>query len=186
MFVCTCFHPMYPTLLLTSFDIWEPHHTTNASDDLIDELIFRNLLPANTHLLRKIPVDFQKAPQLVIHTIQTLQPNVVICCGMAEKRSRLTLETRGHWQETHLHTSLDLPQIAQKLAFSEISHDAGKFVCNYLYFSILKYLQERSFPSHCLFIHVPLLHEGNLHLVLHDFVKVLHLVREQFSLPQSA
>ena len=52
-------------LLLTTFATWKPSQPSNASDDLVAELLKRGMLDANVQVLRHIPVDFQQAPEIV-------------------------------------------------------------------------------------------------------------------------
>lgn len=165
---------MSPTILITSFDIWEAHHRSNSSDDLLEELLVRGVVAnRNIHLLRRMPVDFQLAPEQTIATIERLQPDLVICCGMAEKRSLLTIESNGKLAEKLLHTRIDLMALIQDLEFTDISHDAGQFVCNYLYYSVLNYIYETQKNIHCVFIHVPLLTLETMEVITQDFCKIL-------------
>ncbi|HIK15709.1 MAG TPA: peptidase C15 [Leptolyngbyaceae cyanobacterium M33_DOE_097] len=169
---------MNPSLLLTSFDIWEPHHITNSSDDLLDELTYRKLLPANTHLLRKMPVHFQIAPQLVIRAIEHAKPDLIVCCGMAEKRHWLSLEANGKYMGEVVHTTINLEHLKTQLKFTEISHDAGLFVCNHLYYTVLKYLQKSAFDCPCLFVHVPALNAVNTEMLVSDFAQMLDILMQ--------
>lgn len=164
---------MAPSILLTSFDIWESHHVSNSSDDLIAAMLQRGWLSKTTYLLRKLPVCFQGAPERVIDQITQLQPDIVICCGMAETRQQLTVESNGKHQGEVLKTKLDLEMMVANLPATEVSHDAGDFVCNYLYYSILKYLQTAPLASQTLFVHVPRLHADNQELILQDFRSLL-------------
>jgi pyroglutamyl-peptidase len=168
---------MVPKLLLTSFDTWLPHQPSNSSNDLLNEINQRNSLPKNCDLLQKLPVDFQLAPQQVVTKIHELQPDLIICCGMAESRSFLTLESNGKYEDDIIHTALPLEQFTQELKMTHISHDAGNFVCNYLYYSVLKLLQEKQLNHQCLFVHVPILNQDNLEAIVADFLKLLHQLR---------
>lgn len=169
---------MSPKILLTSFDIWEAHHTSNSSDDLLDELIARELLPANVTVIRRIPVNFQIAPETVIGQIEALQPDIVLCCGMAEKRLRPAIELHGKHEEDIQTTTIDRHWLAQDLHITELSEDAGKFVCNYLYYSVLKYIRDRQLPTKALFLHVPVLNEINLPLITQDFLVLLDRLQQ--------
>jgi len=160
-------------VLLTSFDVWKSHHVSNASDDLITELLNRELLTENVHLLRKVTVDFQLAPETIIAKIQQLQPDIVVCCGMAERRSRLTVESNGTVDAETIHTSIDIHRLIQNLSFTKVSHDAGRFVCNHTYYTILKYFCDAQLKSECVFIHVPVLNAENLEAVVQDFSTIL-------------
>ncbi len=161
---------MRPTLLLTSFDTWQPHQQSNASDDLLAAVLATNPAPDQLHFLRKLPVDFQLAPAQLLQHFQALQPDIVVCCGMAEARSQLTVESNGKHGNDIRHTSLNLDRLIAALPITQISHDAGDYVCNWLYYSVLKYIQEQQAKSDCLFVHVPVLHESNFQPILQDFL----------------
>lgn len=168
---------MSKTILLTSFDIWEAHHVSNSSDVLLEELINRNFLSDEVHLLRKLPVHFQFAPEHTIAKIEQIRPDVVVCCGMAEKRKWLTVETNGKLIEDVIETDVDVNHLIADLAVTRISHDAGNFVCNYLYYSVLKHIQKNQLKSQCIFVHVPVLNELNRELFVNDFCNILQTMR---------
>ncbi|GAB4155711.1 MAG: hypothetical protein Fur0046_35630 [Cyanobacteria bacterium J069] len=136
--------------------------------------VLRHDLPwrDSLYLLRRLPVDFDLAPKLAIAHIQQVQPDIVVCCGMAEARDRLNLEAQAMQGDRVLKTPLDLTHLAADLAMTDISYDAGQFVCNALYFSLLKHTQDTSSAS--LFIHIPVLTPENRLPLLHDFCQILH------------
>lgn len=175
---------MSPKILLTSFTIWEDHHQSNSADDLL-ELMTQECnrvtsdLSAQLHYLRQLPVDYDHAPARIIETLSHLQPHSIICCGMAENRPRLSVESRG----THdcdrndvYHTPLPLEQLIQDLSFTDISHDAGSFVCNHTYYSVLKHVHVQELPSPCLFVHVPMLTPENQAAILTDFTQIVQRI----------
>lgn len=170
---------MAQTILLTSFDIWEPHHVSNSSDDLIAELITKSLLDERMHLLRKLPVDFALAPEQVIAHIKRFEPEVIVCCGMAEKRSQLTVESNGKYQEEVLKTPVNVEHLVTDLTFTSVSHDAGQFVCNHLYYSILKHIRDYRLKSQCVFVHVPVLGAMNVTQAVNDFRIILQKLTKQ-------
>jgi len=172
---------MIKSLLLTSFNTWKAHHKSNSSDDLLEELLARDWLSENVHLLRKLPVDFELAPQKVIARIKHLQPDIVVCCGMAERRSRLSVESNGKHEDETIHTTINLHELIQDLSNTRISHNAGKFVCNHTYYSILKHLQNAQSSSHCVFIHVPVLNDENRNAIAIDFLTILNRLTRQAS-----
>lgn len=168
---------MTASILLTTFDIWLPHHVTNSSDDLILEVLQREPL-ADCHLIRKLEVDFDLAPQKTIACIQTLRPKLIVCCGMAEKRSRLSVESGASWNGQRLNTVLSLDQLIAGLAHTEISHDAGVFVCNRLYYEILHSLKTADLGhNRCIFVHVPILVPENRGAIVQDFLTLLDRLR---------
>jgi pyroglutamyl-peptidase len=158
---------MSKILLLTSFTTWEPHQHSNASDDLLLELLKTEPTLPSLHLLRQLPVNFELAPEQAIAHVNQLQPDIVICCGMAESRISLTVESRAVTQNEVLYTKANLERLVLGLAVTEISHDAGEFVCNWLYHALLKHLQNTE--TICLFVHVPILTAENLEAIVTDF-----------------
>ncbi|HEY9634002.1 MAG TPA: peptidase C15 [Coleofasciculaceae cyanobacterium] len=199
-------------ILLTSFQTWLPHQKSNASDDLLEAIAqLDNLSPCLT-FLRQLPVDVPQAMHRVLAKIDELQPDGIICCGMAETRPKLTVEScatcgyasyrirlygyclsickrlrlkglqaflqsllvRSNQPERILiKTSVDLENLVADLARTEISHDAGKFVCEGLYFQVLKYLRERNLNIYCIFVHVPVLTPDNTSGILADFQMII-------------
>ena len=128
--------------------------------------------------MRNLPVDIEAASKRVITEIEDLQPNVIICCGMAEKRRKPTLESNAICQDECLYSSIDLTALTDKLMITEISHNAGKFVCEGLYYRILKYIQTQERDLHCIFAHIPLLKSSDLDLILSDFDRIFLTLRD--------
>lgn len=149
------------------------HQRSNASDDLIQAVLERGRFDQNCHFLRQLPVDFELAPKLTIAKMNEIQPDITICCGMAESRQQLSLESNGKFQSEILRSQLDLERLIAPAIATEISHDAGDFVCNYLYYSVLKHLETDQLSQHCLFVHVPVLTATNLEIIVQDFLGMI-------------
>jgi pyroglutamyl-peptidase len=167
-------------ILVTSFDTWKAHHVSNASDDLLALALKQGLPTDRFYLLRKIPVDFQLAPSQVLAAIAEIQPHTVICCGMAEKRSQLSLESTGTKLDAltgqpleKITTKVNLDKLVDDLTITQVSHSAGKFVCNALYHSVLSHLRDRSPATNCIFLHVPVLTSTNSGAIVADFMAIL-------------
>jgi pyroglutamyl-peptidase len=173
------FGVMKQPLLVTTFDVWQPHQPSNSSDDLIAAAIDAGLMPPSTYYRRRLPVDFDLAPQFVIAAIAELNPSHILCLGMAETLMYLELESNGCIQGDALYTPFDLELLTQPLSMTQISHDAGQFVCNHLYYSVLNYIQRHRLPCQCLFIHVPLLQSHTLSPILNDFATILRTIQEE-------
>ena len=163
------------TVLLTSFAIWKAHQRSNASDDLLLEIAKTSVI-SSLHVFRQLPVNVPVAKELVIGKIQQIQPHVVLCCGVAESRSKLNVESRAVVGDHVLHTAFDLEALTMGLYSTEISEDAGRFVCNGLYYAILNYLQGHHPDKQCLFVHVPVLTTSNREKVVADFSLILERV----------
>lgn len=163
---------MSKNILLTSFTTWLPHQQSNSSDDLLDIIsqIHHNL---SLTLLRNLPVDIDKASGCVIDKIQEVQPNIIICCGMAESRNQLSIESNACCGEIVLRTNIDLDLLVTEQI--QISHDAGKFVCEGLYYAVLKYIIDHQLKIKCIFVHVPILGENKLTIV-ENFMLILQAI----------
>lgn len=173
---------MKTKILLTSFQTWLPHQKSNSSDDLLAEITKVNYSSRFTlSFLRQLPVNIDLASKQVISTIETIKPDVIICCGMAEKRTKLTIESNATCQDKCLYTTVDLTELARKLSFTEISHDAGKFVCEGLYYQVLKYIQSQDKNISCIFVHVPLFNNVHLGLMQRDFYLMLFWFASQLN-----
>ena len=164
---------MTTKFLLTSFDTWLPDQKSNSSDDLLAKISLDKSLPASVKFLRKLPVDAELAPSLTIAQIDQLQPDIIICCGMAASREKLTVESCACCDRDLLKTTVNLEQLVTDLPTTEISHEAGKFVCEALYYAILKYLADSQLNTKCIFVHVPILTAENAAKILADFLLIL-------------
>ncbi len=172
---------MTAKILLTSFDTWLPHQQSNSSGDLLAKISQIQSLPYSLTFLHKLPVDFQLAPNLAIAKINQLQPDTIICCGMAESRQKLTVESCACCDDGDiLKTSVNLERLVADLATTEISHEAGKFVCEALYYAVLKHLADSQMSAKCIFIHVPILTPDNTDKIVGDFLLIIrHLARDK-------
>jgi len=161
-------------ILLTSFRTWHPAQPSNSSDDLLLKVLQLNPMPLTLHGLRRVNVDFTLAPQQIVAQMHQLQPEGVVCCGMAESRPILTVESQARRGDRTLHTSIDLPHLVQGLNATHISHDAGRFVCNHVYYSVLQAVEQSPTCRHGLFVHVPILTTKNCPLVITDLLQILN------------
>ena len=167
-------------ILLTSFDTWLPHHKSNSSDDLLAKISQIQSLPYSLTFLQKLPVDSELAPNLAIAQINQLQPDTIICCGMAESRQKLTVESCACSNKDILKTAVNLEPLVADLAATEISHEAGKFVCEAVYYAVLKHLADSQMTAQCIFVHVPILTARNADKIVADFLLVMrHLARDK-------
>lgn len=168
---------MASPILITSFRPWKAHQGLNSSDVLLGRV--RAKLPDNTLVLRQLPVNFDLAPMQVIAHIVQYRPKAVICCGMAENRDTLTVEQWGTYKEQQLETSISLSNLIGNTVHTRISEDAGDFVCNRLYYRVLKHLQQQSAAA--LFVHVPLITPANQIVVDFDFLKIVEYLNGSLS-----
>ncbi|MFM7406502.1 MAG: peptidase C15 [Cuspidothrix sp.] len=172
-------------ILLTSFDIWLSEQKSNSSDDLLRAIAKMASLTHDLHFLHRLPVNVQLASSQVIAKINQLQPNYIVCCGMAANRSQLSVEVMAssmaifpeksiNCTENILQTTVEIEKLLVGTAAVEISYDCGKFVCEGLYYSVLDYLYRSQLFIPCIFVHVPILRQENLLRIVNDFVLMIN------------
>jgi pyroglutamyl-peptidase len=144
----------------------------NSSDQLLAELVHLGLSPSLA-FLRSLPVNLPVARSLTVGKIQQLQPDLLVCCGMAESRSQLSVEAQATVGNHTLKPQMNLAKLTTGLENTVISQDAGRFVCNSLYHAMLNYFQSVSLDRDCLFVHVPLLTSENRELIFSDFRQLI-------------
>ena len=160
-------------ILLTSFSTWRPHQRFNSSDQLLGEIAQSYELKESLFFLRQLPVNLPVAKQLTIAKFQQLQPDFLLCCGMAETRSQLNVETQAIVNGQILTTGLNVQKLTADLPYTIVSQNAGRFVCNSLYHSMLNYLKTCCPDQEGLFVHVPQLTLENRELIVADFRQLL-------------
>lgn len=158
-------------ILLTSFETWLAHQPSNSSDDLL--LNLQTISPSACTFLRKLPVDTTRAAERAIAAVKDLQPEVIICCGMAESRYLLTVESNATWTHERLVTTVNLQQLVKNLSNTAISHNAGKFVCEGLYYQVLNYLSQFQPQVECIFVHIPVFTATNIVRINRDFEQII-------------
>jgi pyroglutamyl-peptidase len=182
---------MQKKILLTSFDTWLSEQLSNSSDDLLLELAKMADVCDHLFFLRRLPVNIEVASSVVISKINQLQPDYVICCGMAASRKNLSVEVIARRESIHstdivaktwednfcpaiLETNVNVEQLIIGTEAVEISYDCGKFVCEGLYYSVLHYLRKSQLSIPCIFVHVPILDQDNLLGIIADFVLIIN------------
>lgn len=169
-------HGSAQPLLLTSFRPWKAHQISNSSDDLLDAIATEPTFPSDVVMLRRLPVHYQLAPCYVLAKATEIQPRSIICFGMAENRQSLNLELHGTTPTHTLTTNLDLQDLLIGTCMTEVSTNAGNYVCNHLYFKVLEFLDIASWPSSALFIHVPRLSIANRRPLMTDVLHILNRI----------
>jgi pyroglutamyl-peptidase len=168
-----CESDMSATFLVTGFEPFAEHRTNSSWDAL--ELL-RPSWPAAI-VARRLPVDHLLAHQELRRALDELRPRAVLCTGLArgevfriEQRARRpaalaaqpgAAESWGRWPWDELRRALDDAAVRSRDSF-----DAGQYVCESTYWSLLNYPQddpqeqpERQLPAQApefaAFLHVP-------------------------------
>jgi len=130
-----------------------------------------------------LPVEFDRAFEILHHSIEKIKPEIIIMLGQAGGRSKVSLEKVAlNWRQTTekdeagfcpmtgpitsdarlaVMTSYPIDQLHEYLMQKglpiEISFSAGTFVCNDIYYRTLAHYPEIK----SVFIHVPFISEQN-------------------------
>jgi len=162
-------------ILVTGFDAFGSL-AGNPSLDLIAKLCITD----NELESAVIPTSYKRAIQDVIRLIEENRPQLCVMFGYSPRPFALKLERYGRNRDTAATADNDDvvlngpiieygPSLIQSpIALDEIyaslrqsghdvmlSDDAGGFVCNHTYYSVLKYLKETSVKCDALFVHIP-------------------------------
>jgi len=155
---------MSATFLVTGFEPFAEHRTNSSWDAL--EL----LRPSWPHAIvaRRLPVDYLLAHQELRRALTELRPRAVLCTGLArgevfriEQRARRPAalaaqpgagESWGRWPWEEMRRALADAEVR-----SIDSSDAGQYVCESTYWSLLNWGQEpqAQAPEFAAFLHVP-------------------------------
>ena len=114
-------------------------------------------------------MDFHLAPKLTVNKINELRPDAMLLCGMAEYRTKLNVESNAVFENETLKTNVNLEKLVSGLTHTEISHNIGTFVCNRLYFDVLKHCGNKHPDKPCVFVHVPVISDHNRTALRDDF-----------------
>jgi len=156
---------MSATFLVTGFEPFAEHRTNSSWDAL--ELL-RPRWPSAI-VARRLPVDYLLAHQELRRALTELRPRAVLCTGLArgevfriEQRARRpealaaqpgAAESWGCWPWEEMRSALADAQVR-----SIDSSDAGQYVCESTYWSLLNCGQEPPLaqaPEFAAFLHVP-------------------------------
>ncbi len=163
-------------ILLTGFDPFGTH-TTNPTSLLVERLQGRPELVSTV-----LPTSYSRAGPLVEELLRKYMPRAVLLLGFSDKARGLVLERRAkNWDDSialdndgvrrtgepiaedgpesypstlplerfsELATGVGLP--------SEVSDDAGSFLCNHVFYRAAHLLATSGSQARCGFVHVPL------------------------------
>ena len=135
-----------------------------------------------------LPVSYARAADALRAAIDDADPDVVLCFGLAEKRTKVSVERFAHNLDEASTTDNDEApgsgreiDPAGPLAFrstlpvddivaaldaegipAEVSRDAGGFLCNHVFYVLMQTLERERPQARGGFVHVPLLPEQAL------------------------
>ncbi len=174
-----------PTLV-TGFERFDPW-PFNPSEQIIRHLAANAPAAARGELICAVlPTEYQLAGQRLAALIEQHDPAIVLSLGLSGSRDRVCLErfalniddvkkpdnaNRVRQGEpidpdgpAALKTNVELPSILAELQAhdidAEISNHAGTYVCNHVFYQGLRAVAARGNRAGCLFVHIPLPHDG--------------------------
>jgi pyroglutamyl-peptidase len=166
-------------ILLTGFEVFN-EYPVNSSWEVAVEAA--RTLPSFVHC-KRFPVDFFAAKDLLRGALDELKPSICLLMGMGNE-DFIQIEQLAHKPDC-FETTLSVQTMSgfwpwQELAavFEEnrlpfrFSKDAGNYVCESTYWSLLEYRATRGFPTFAAFLHIPPIEE----ILLID--RVVKAVRE--------
>jgi len=150
---------MSATFLVTGFEPFGTHQTNSSWESLA---LLRARWPASIVTLR-LPVDHQRAHLELRRALDALTPTAVLCTGLApgdvyriEHRARRHVSfgdvgpelVLGRWPWLEMRAALESSGVV-----AVDSDDAGQYVCESTYWSLLSYAGPA--PAYAGFLHVP-------------------------------
>jgi pyroglutamyl-peptidase len=130
---------------------------------------------------RLLPCAYDSSVTTLIREIEAIRPQALLMTGQAARRSAVCIERFAHNLDDAaapdndgdlrralrisraapewLEATAPVRTIVQAIREAEIparaSRDAGRFVCNHLYFGALQYLSGQGSPIPAVFVHLP-------------------------------
>ena len=170
-------------ILLTGFEPFGGERS-NPGWEAVRGLKGKNIEGCSTHVA-KIPVAFDDAWPRMKKAIEETEPDIILSFGLAGKRNDITVEkitinvmdakqedNRGnkptdepilkHGREAYF-VSIPPTLLVKALHGAKIpasvSYSAGTFLCNYLMYRTLSYIEEEKKDVLFSYIHLPYMHE---------------------------
>jgi pyroglutamyl-peptidase len=152
---------MSETFLVTGFEPFGVHRSNSSWEALA---LLRSRWPSSLVTLR-LPVDRQLAHRELRRALDTLAPSAVLCTGLApgdvyriERRARRHASfgdegpelVEGRWPWREMREALERTGVV-----AVDSDDAGQYVCESTYWSLLSYDGPAAAPAFAGFLHVP-------------------------------
>jgi len=115
---------------------------------------------------RLLPVDHLAARTQLAVALEELRPDACLCMGLApsdvfhlEERARKPAEFAGLPGPGELAATWEWGEMESHLQRRGVPHvrstDAGQYVCESTFYSLLQFAAERAFPARAGFLHVP-------------------------------
>lgn len=178
-------------ILVTAFEPFGGD-TVNPTQRLIEDLAREKIEGADIHTLL-LPVIFDESSDKLLQAVKSLQPDAVICCGLASGRTSITPEqiainlkevpresvvadnagnrpyneTINPYGPDGLFTRLPIRDMVEAMRMkgipASISYSAGTFICNNTMYALLDYIRLHDPQIAGGFVHFPASEEMAIH-----------------------
>ena len=158
---------MSSTILITAFEPFL-HYPVNSSEQVARAIGDRSI--SNIHV-EILPVDHVAAAAAITTLLTDLKPATCLALGMAATESAFRIERFGrkcpglaHFDGVdELEGAWDWDDLTQHLAQSgrpvRLSDDAGRYVCDTTYWTLLDHRRRHGLVHRAAFLHLPALSE---------------------------
>ncbi|MED5018669.1 pyroglutamyl-peptidase I [Paenibacillus chibensis] len=170
-------------ILITAFEPFGGDEI-NPTQRLLEDIAKESIQGAEIHTLL-LPVVFDACSEKLIASIESVQPDAVVCCGLASGRTSITPEqiainlkevpkesaiadnngNRPYNEAVNpdgpdgLFTRLPVRQMVEVMQQqgipASISYSAGTFICNNTMYALLDYIRLHDLPIAGGFVHFP-------------------------------
>lgn len=184
MFISNLVHSMIVKILLTGFEPFGDLEV-NPSQVILEKILDRQTL-CNIHEISTaiLPVSFDSAGSVIKRSIQEFKPDIILSLGLSETSDSITLERKAINLKQNIEpqnarnkglklillgcpiiykSTLPLERIYRLLKDRNIpvtlSDNAGRYVCNYVFYLACHQIKLLENNGRAGFIHVPLMSE---------------------------
>ena len=174
--------------------------TWNPSERVVENLSLHSNLIINAKITIKVlPTEYVASQQIIQELVKKAEPSLIVGLGAAPMRSVLCLErTAVNLDDSflrdnagvirtdmkidpegpdNLRTSINLKLILKQLNATgiraRISNHAGTFVCNHVYYFVLRLIQREKIDSRCIFVHLPMKSSKTVEQIIEDQLKAV-------------
>ncbi len=154
-------------ILLTAFEAFN-NDSINPSEEILKEIIDDNIIK------KLLPVSYKRSKQELIDTIKKEKIDFILSLGYAASRKEISIEAKAQNEmqaiicdndgikkegdkikeagPDYLYTNVNIKELLNYMPKQQAyeSNDAGKFICNLVY-----YLSLDEMDGNALFVHIP-------------------------------
>lgn len=127
---------------------------TNSSQIIIDKI-------TSKHSIEKLYLinSFEGSKNQLVNLLDKQVYDLIVMFGQKQKVNSLYLECQADMKGHKLLTNYKYDRLARILTDGaiayQVSHNAGNYLCNHIFYNGLKYIQENNLKTEMIFIHVP-------------------------------